>query len=118
VRGDENLLRQVFVNLVANAVKYTRPRDPAVIEIGVRAERHPELVFFVRDNGVGFDTRYASKLFSPFQRMHAADAFRGIGMGLAKVRRIVTRHGGRVWAQAEVGQGATFFFTLPGNQDV
>jgi light-regulated signal transduction histidine kinase (bacteriophytochrome) len=118
VRGDENLLRQVFVNLVSNAVKYTRPRDPAVIEIGTRVERARELILFVRDNGVGFDLKYASKLFSPFQRMHAADAFRGIGMGLAKVRRIAARHGGRVWADAEVGRGATFFFALPEDVDV
>jgi light-regulated signal transduction histidine kinase (bacteriophytochrome) len=118
VRGDENLLRQVLVNLVANAVKYTRPRDPAVIEIGIRVEQARELIVFVRDNGVGFDPKYASKLFSPFQRMHAADAFRGIGMGLAKVRRIVARHGGRVWAEAEVGSGATFFFTLPEEVDM
>lgn len=118
VRGDENLLRQVLVNLVSNAVKYTRPRDPAVIEIGTRVEQARELIVFVRDNGVGFDPKYASKLFSPFQRMHAADAFRGIGMGLAKVRRIVARHGGRVWAEAEVGSGATFFFTLPEEVDM
>jgi light-regulated signal transduction histidine kinase (bacteriophytochrome) len=118
VRGDENLLRQVLVNLVSNAVKYTRPRDPAVIEIGTRVGQARELVVFVRDNGVGFDPKYAGKLFSPFQRMHAADAFRGIGMGLAKVRRIVTRHGGRVWAEAEVGRGATFFFTLSEEVDV
>ena len=118
VRGDENLLRQVFTNLVANAVKYTRPRDPAVIEIGTRAGQARELILFVRDNGVGFDPKYASKLFSPFQRMHAADAFRGIGMGLAKVRRIIARHGGRVWADAEVGRGATFYFTLPEDVDV
>jgi light-regulated signal transduction histidine kinase (bacteriophytochrome) len=113
VRGDENLLRQVLVNLVSNAVKYTRPRDPAVIEIGTRGEQPGELLLFVRDNGVGFDLKYAGKLFTPFQRMHAADAFRGIGMGLAKVRRIIARHGGRVWAESQVGQGATFYFTLP-----
>jgi light-regulated signal transduction histidine kinase (bacteriophytochrome) len=118
VRGDENLLRQVFINLVANAVKYTQPRDPAVIELGTRPGPARELILFVRDNGVGFDPKYASKLFSPFQRMHAADAFRGIGMGLAKVRRIVARHGGRVWADAEVGRGATFYFTLPEDIDV
>ena len=118
VRGDENLLRQVLTNLVANAVKYTRPRDPAVIEVGTRTGHAREQTLFVRDNGVGFDPKYASKLFSPFQRMHAADAFRGIGMGLAKVRRIVARHGGRVWADAEVGRGATFYFTLPEDVDV
>jgi len=118
VRGDENLLRQVFVNLVANAVKYTRPRDPAVIEIGTRVIQPRELALFVRDNGVGFDLKYASKLFTPFQRLHAADTFRGIGMGLAKVRRIVTRHGGRVWAESQVGQGSAFYFTLPEDIDV
>jgi light-regulated signal transduction histidine kinase (bacteriophytochrome) len=117
VHGDENLLRQVFVNLVANAVKYTRPRDPAVIEIGTRAQEAREVTVFVRDNGVGFDPQYTGRLFSPFQRLHSADAFRGLGMGLAKVRRIVARHGGRVWAQAQVGEGATFFFSLPDNAD-
>ena len=118
VRGDENLLRQVLVNLVSNAVKYTRPREPAVIEIGTRVEQPGELLLFVRDNGVGFDLKYASKLFTPFQRMHSADAFRGIGMGLAKVRRIIARHGGRVWTESQVGQGATFYFTLPEDIDV
>jgi light-regulated signal transduction histidine kinase (bacteriophytochrome) len=118
VRGDENLLRQVFVNLVSNAVKYTRPRDPAVIEIGTRSEKPGELLLFVRDNGVGFDLKFAGKLFTPFQRMHSSDTFRGIGMGLAKVRRIVARHGGRVWAETAVGQGATFYFTLPEDIDV
>jgi light-regulated signal transduction histidine kinase (bacteriophytochrome) len=113
VYGDESLLRQVFVNLVSNAVKYTRPRDPAIIEIGMRAEQAQEVTVFVRDNGVGFDPKYASRLFSPFQRLHSVEAFRGLGMGLAKVRRILGRHGGRVWAQAQVGEGATFFFSLP-----
>jgi light-regulated signal transduction histidine kinase (bacteriophytochrome) len=118
VRGDESLLRQVFVNLVSNAVKYTRPRDPAVIEIGTRVAQPRELLLFVRDNGVGFDLEYASKLFTPFQHMHSADDLRGIGMGLAKVRRIVARHGGRVWAESQVGQGATFYFTLPEDLEV
>jgi len=117
VWGDENLLRQVFVNLISNAVKYTRPRDPAVIEIGTRAGQAREVTLFVRDNGVGFDPKYAGRLFSPFQRLHSADAFRGMGMGLAKVRRIVARHGGRVWVEAQVGEGATFFFSLPKNPD-
>jgi light-regulated signal transduction histidine kinase (bacteriophytochrome) len=117
VYGDENLLRQVFVDLVSNAVKFTRPRDPAVIEIGTRAQQAREVTVFVRDNGVGFDPQYAGRLFSPFQRLHSADAFRGLGMGLAKVRRIVARHGGRAWTQAQVGEGATFFFTLPDNAD-
>ncbi len=112
VRGDRGLLRQVLVNLVSNAIKYTGPRELAVIEVGSHQEAGGVTVF-VRDNGVGFDLKYAKRLFSPFQRMHSADAFRGIGMGLAKVRRIVARHGGRVWAEAEVGRGATFYFHLP-----
>jgi len=116
VRGDAGLLRQVLVNLVSNAVKYTRTRDPAIIEIGAR-EAPGNVTVFVRDNGVGFDLKYAKRLFSPFQRMHSTDAFRGIGMGLAKVRRIVARHGGQVWAEAEVGHGATFYFTLPVDVD-
>lgn len=116
VRGDESLLLQVLVNLVSNAVKYTRPREPGIIEIGAREEQGGVTVF-VRDNGVGFDLKYAKRLFSPFQRMHSADAFRGIGMGLAKVRRIVSRHGGRVWVDAEVGRGATFYFSLPPQVD-
>jgi light-regulated signal transduction histidine kinase (bacteriophytochrome) len=118
IRGDEDMLRQVFVDLVSNAVRYTESRNPAVIEIGTRVEQERELLVFVRDNGVGFDLRYASKLFTPFQRMHSADTPRGGGMGLAKVRRIVTRHGGRVWADSQVGQGATFYFTLPEDIDV
>jgi light-regulated signal transduction histidine kinase (bacteriophytochrome) len=117
VRGDAGLLRQVLVNLVANAVKYTRTRDPAVIEIGTRGEGSREVIVFVRDNGVGFDLKYAGRLFSPFQRMHSADAFRGMGMGLAKVRRIMNRHGGKAWVDATVGAGATFFVSLPGNMD-
>lgn len=117
VYADENLLRQVFVNLVSNAAKFTRPRDPAVIEIGTREEQAREVTVFMRDNGVGFDPKYASRLFSPFQRLHSADTFRGMGMGLAKVRRILARHGGRIWAQAEVGEGATFFFSLPKDVD-
>jgi light-regulated signal transduction histidine kinase (bacteriophytochrome) len=117
VRGDESLLRQVFVILVSNAVKYTRPRDPAVIEIGTLVDQAAPMTCFVRDNGVGFDLKYAQRLFSPYQRMHSAEVFGGIGMGLAKVRRILARHGGRVWAEAEVGRGATFFFSLPGDLD-
>jgi light-regulated signal transduction histidine kinase (bacteriophytochrome) len=117
VRGDENLLRQVFVSLITNAVKYTRPRAPASIEIGTRVERPGEVILFVRDNGVGFDLKCAGKLFTPFQRMHPADAFPGVGMGLAKARRIVARHGGRLWAESQVGQGATFSFTLPEDVD-
>jgi light-regulated signal transduction histidine kinase (bacteriophytochrome) len=113
VQADAAMLNQVVVNLVSNAVKYTRPRDPAVIEIGCQSETPLEFTFFVRDNGVGFDMQYADKLFGVFQRLHHADEFEGTGIGLANVRRIIHRHGGRTWAEAKVGEGATFFYTLP-----
>jgi light-regulated signal transduction histidine kinase (bacteriophytochrome) len=108
---DPGLTKQVFVNLVSNALKYSRTRSTTVIEIG-RKPVDGEQVMFVRDNGVGFDMKYADKLFGVFQRLHRADEFEGTGVGLSTVERIIRKHGGRIWADAAPEKGATFFFTL------
>jgi PAS domain S-box-containing protein len=121
-QGDPLLLQQLFVNLLSNALKFTRPREVARIEVGCRETGTPNapgrLVFYVRDNGVGFDMRHAKGLFGVFQRLHREEEFEGTGVGLAIARRIVQRHGGEIWAQGEVGQGATFSFTLGGEHHV
>lgn len=111
-RGDPILLQQVWVNLISNALKFTRGKNPASIELGA-TETENEIIYFVKDNGAGFDMRYADKLFGVFQRLHRAEEFEGTGVGLAIVQRIVRRHGGRAWAEGAPGQGATFYFSLP-----
>ena len=100
-------MRQVVANLLSNALKYSRNAATPIVEVG-----HADGAYYVRDNGVGFDMQYADKLFSVFSRLHRLEDFEGTGVGLAIVKRIIDRHGGRVWAQAEPGRGAAFFFTL------
>jgi DNA-binding response OmpR family regulator len=116
-RGDCKMLRQVLVNLVGNAIKYTGKRETAIIQIDRRVEDESgALVYSIKDNGAGFDPRFANKLFGVFQRLHRAEEFEGTGVGLAIVDRIVKRHGGRVWAESKLDEGATFFFTLDANR--
>jgi light-regulated signal transduction histidine kinase (bacteriophytochrome) len=113
-KGDPAMVLQVFINLVSNAVKFTGLREKAKIEVGCLSDRSPS-VYFVRDNGVGFNMKYYSRLFGVFERLHRREEFDGTGIGLAIVQKIVQRHGGTVWAESVVDQGATFFFTLAPN---
>jgi signal transduction histidine kinase len=112
VHGDPNLLTQVWTNFISNAFKYTLHKEKAIVTIGSYPQ-DKEIVFFIKDNGAGFDMKYSDKLFRVFQRLHGADEFEGTGVGLAIVNRIITRHGGRVWAEGKVNEGASFYFSLP-----
>ena len=112
--ADRNMMKQVWMNLIDNALKYTSKKDRPEVKIGSTEEEH-FITYFIGDNGVGFDMRYASKLFTVFQRLHSNEEFTGTGLGLALVNRIITKHGGRIWAESEVDKGATFYFTVPKN---
>jgi two-component system, sensor histidine kinase and response regulator len=111
MEGDPSLLKQVFLNLISNAVKFSSKREHPRIEIGSYS-KNDRVVYYVRDNGAGFDMRQADRLFTVFQRLHQSDEFEGTGVGLAIVKRIIHRHGGEVWAEAEPDKGATFYFHL------
>lgn len=115
--GDNNLLKQVWVNLISNAIKYSGARKDPLIEIGMM-EKNDKHIYYVKDNGAGFDMQYADKLFGVFQRLHKEGEFAGTGVGLALVQRIIARHGGSVWAEAKINEGATFYFTLPEHNSI
>jgi light-regulated signal transduction histidine kinase (bacteriophytochrome) len=115
-KGDRTLIRQVFINLLSNATKYSRLKEEPAVEVGGSAQNGNN-IYYVKDNGAGFDMKYADKLFGVFQRLHGPEEFEGTGVGLAIVQRIIHRHGGKVWAEGKVNEGATFYFTLPRKDD-
>ncbi|HET6544073.1 MAG TPA: ATP-binding protein, partial [Chryseolinea sp.] len=112
VHGDLSMMRQVWINLISNALKYSRKQEVSRIEIGCKTEDN-HTVYYIQDNGVGFDMKYSDKLFGVFQRLHKVEEFDGTGVGLALVHRIISRHGGKIWAEAQINEGATFFFFIP-----
>jgi light-regulated signal transduction histidine kinase (bacteriophytochrome) len=114
---DRAMFKQVWINLISNAVKYTRQKEAAIIQMRCSKNEAGHWVFSVQDNGAGFDMQYADKLFGVFQRLHHAEEFEGTGIGLANVRRIILRHGGQTWADGKVGEGATFSFSVPSTED-
>ena len=109
------MMRQVFVNLLSNAIKFSRAQETPMIRVGATI-KDAETIYFVKDNGVGFNMQYADKLFGVFQRLHSMNEFEGTGIGLAIVKRIITRHGGRVWAESKINAGATIYFALPNRE--
>lgn len=117
VRGDRAMIRQVWVNLLSNAIKFTEPKDNALVEVGCSERGADQNTYYVKDNGAGFDMQFVGKLFGIFQRLHATEKFQGTGLGLSIVQRVVQRHGGRVWAEGKVNEGATFHFTLPAEEE-
>ncbi|MBC7451546.1 MAG: GHKL domain-containing protein [Cytophagales bacterium] len=113
VYADRSLLTQVWINLISNAIKYSGKKETSQIEIGSAIQDNHEIIYYVKDNGAGFSMDYVDKLFCVFQRLHSNKEFEGTGIGLAIVQRIINRHGGKVWAEGKVNEGATFYFTLP-----